>query len=134
MPDVFDAKTRSRIMARVKGKHTRPEMAVRSALHRAGLRFSLHSDKLAGAPDVVMPKHRMAVFVNGCFWHGHACRRGARMPASNATYWRKKIGRNVARDKRVRRQLNREGWRVRVVWECKLDSGVRRIIKELKGA
>ncbi len=133
MTDVFDQQKRSWIMSRVKGRDTKPEVAVRSALHRAGFRFRLHAKDLPGAPDIVLRKHRMVVFVNGCFWHGHGCPRGARIPAANRDYWVRKIARNQARDRRVQRQLRRLGWRVRVVWECKLERGIERVLRDLAG-
>lgn len=130
MVDTFDANTRSRIMGQVKGKDTRPEVAVRRALHAAGLRFRIHRADLPGAPDIVLPKHRTVVFVNGCFWHWHGCPR-CRMPATNVNYWRGKIARNCARDKRNRRALNKLGWRVRAVWECRLERDTLRLVREL---
>ena len=97
MTDIVDSQTRSRMMAGIRGKDTKPELIVRRFLHRAGLRFRLHA-KLPGKPDLVLPKHRAAVFVHGCFWHGHDCARGSRQPKTNADYWIAKIGRNRARD------------------------------------
>ena len=124
--DVVDAATRSRMMAGIRGKDTKPELIVRSFLHRAGLRFRLHA-KLPGKPDLVLPKHRAAVFVHGCFWHRHEGCRYATTPANNAAAWQEKFAANVRRDAKVRQQLEELGWRVLVIWSCELDE--RRLAK-----
>lgn len=121
--DVVDRATRSRMMSGIRGRDTKPEKQVRSFLHRAGLRFRLHAS-LPGRPDLVFPKHRAVVFVHGCFWHRHVGCRYATTPSSNAEFWQAKFDANVARDNRVSRQLRKEGWRVFVVWECRLSSSV----------
>ena len=120
MTDVFDAATRSQVMRRVKGADTTPELVVRRALTRLGARYRLHRKDLPGKPDIVMPGRRLAIFVHGCFWHGHDCARGARVPKQNRDYWVGKVGRNVARDARNAEALAAAGWRVEVVWECEL--------------
>ena len=117
--DVVDRATRSRMMSGIRGRDTKPEKQVRSLLHRAGLRFRLHA-KLPGKPDLVFPKHRAVVFVHGCFWHRHAGCRYATTPSSNVEFWQTKFDANVARDRRVTRQLRKEGWRVFVVWSCRI--------------
>jgi DNA mismatch endonuclease (patch repair protein) len=125
MTDVFDPAQRSAVMRRVKGRNTTPELAVRRALTRLGARYRLHRKDLPGAPDIVMPGRRLAVFVHGCFWHGHDCRRGARTPKQNRDYWVAKVARNRARDTRNVAALAAAGWRVETVWECELkDPGV----------
>lgn len=116
--DVFSRAARSRIMAAVKSRNTTPELAVRSLVHRLGYRFRLHDARLPGSPDLVLPRHRAAIFVHGCFWHGHRCRRGRRVPQTNRAYWLQKRRRNQERDARAIRALRRRGWRVLVVWEC----------------
>jgi len=118
--DVVDAVTRSRMMAGIRGKDTKPELIVRSFLHRAGLRFRLHA-KLPGKPDLVLPKYRAAVFVHGCFWHRHEGCRYATTPANNAAFWQEKFAANVRRDSLVRQQLEKLGWLVLVIWSCELD-------------
>ena len=118
MVDVFSPAQRSAVMRAVKSRDTGPELRVRSAAHALGLRFRLRRDDLPGKPDLVFPKLKLALFVHGCFWHGHACSRGARMPATNARYWRTKIARNVARDVAVIAALQALGWRARTIWEC----------------
>ena len=111
---------RSRIMRAVKGTDTAPEMTVRRLIHGMGFRFRLHRKDLPGKPDIVLPRLHRVVFVNGCFWHGHDCARGARAPKANAEYWRAKIARNSERDAANIATLKATGWRTEVVWECEL--------------
>lgn len=118
--DVFSPEKRSAVMRRVKGRDTSPELAVRKILRAAGIGYRLGGCGLAGRPDVVMKGRRIALFVHGCFWHGHDCSRGARQPKTNADYWIAKIGRNRARDADAAQALRADGWRVIVVWECDL--------------
>jgi len=120
MTDVFSPEKRSSVMRQVKGRNTSPELTVRRALTRLGARFRLHRKDLPGAPDIVLPGRRLAIFVHGCFWHGHDCARGAREPKANADYWRAKIGRNRTRDAENQRKLAGMGWRAEVIWECGL--------------
>ncbi len=118
--DIFDAAKRSSIMRAVKSGDTGPERAVRKAVCAAGYRrrYRLGGVGLPGKPDLVFGAMRKAVFVHGCFWHGHDCKRGARAPKDNASYWRAKITRNAARDRSVLAALKADGWRVIVIWEC----------------
>lgn len=112
---------RSAVMARVRGRDTGPELAVRRALRAEGLTgYRLHRADLPGRPDVAFIGRRAAIFVHGCFWHGHDCPRGARAPKTNAAYWRAKIARNRARDAAALAALEAQGWRALVVWECAL--------------
>jgi len=97
---------------------------VREVLTALGVRYRLHRKDLPGSPDIVIPGRRLAVFVQGCFWHGHHCRRGNRAPKANADYWQAKISRNRARDARVQDELNARGWRVELVWECELKDSL----------
>jgi DNA mismatch endonuclease (patch repair protein) len=120
MTDVFSPEKRSSVMRQVKGRDTTPELKVRKALTRLGLRYRLHRKDLPGAPDIVLPGRRLALFVHGCFWHGHDCARGARTPKQNRDYWTAKIGRNRARDERTRAELQALGWTSLVLWECEL--------------
>ena len=120
MADRLSPSARSSLMQRVKQKNTAPEKIVRSLLHRLGYRFRIHRKDLPGTPDIVLPSRRVAIFVHGCFWHGHDCRRG-RAPASNLEYWGPKIASNRDRDSRKAAALVSAGWRVVVVWECELD-------------
>jgi DNA mismatch endonuclease, patch repair protein len=120
MTDVYPAEKRSAVMRRVKGRDTTPELIVRRALTRLGVRYRLHRKELPGSPDIVMPGRRLALFVHGCFWHGHDCARGSRVPKQNRDYWVAKVGRNAARDARSREALAALGWRVETIWECEL--------------
>ena len=120
MPDTVDSATRSRIMARVRSRNTRPEMILRRALHARGLRYKLHDSALPGRPDLVFPRFRAVCFVHGCFWHRHGGCPRATTPASNREYWERKFAANVRRDGEHRAALLRAGWRVGVIWECAL--------------
>ena len=117
MSDVYPPEKRSAVMRRVKGKDTAPELAVRKVLTRLGARYRLHRGDLPGKPDIVLPGRRVAIFVHGCFWHGHDCARGARTPRQNRDYWVAKVDRNRARDARNAAALEALGWRVETVWE-----------------
>lgn len=118
MTDVFTPEKRSAVMRRIKGRDTKPEKAVRGILRAAGVGYRLGGMGLPGRPDVVMQGRRTAIFVHGCFWHGHDCARGSRKPKTNADYWAAKINRNRARDAEVEARLEADGWRVLTVWEC----------------
>lgn len=107
------------MMSRVRTRHTAPEVEVRKILHRLGYRFRLHVRELPGCPDIVLPRLGAVIFVHGCFWHHHRCSRG-KVPSSNTAFWSKKLQRNKKRDSQARQQLAREGWRVKVIWQCEL--------------
>lgn len=117
MSERLSPEQRSRNMARVKNKNTAPEITVRRMLHRLGYRFRLHRRDLPGNPDIVLPRFRSVIFVHGCFWHGHDCRRGKR-PATHTEFWNTKLDRNIERDQANRKLLKGLDWRVLVVWEC----------------
>lgn len=130
--DVVDKPTRSRMMSGIKGKNTNPEIIVRSFLHRQGFRFRLHGKGLPGKPDIVLPKYRAVVFVQGCFWHRHLCKQFV-WPKSRKTFWKNKLEGNAARDKRKQRALRHLGWRVLVLWECKInEASLKRLSKRLQ--
>ena len=120
MTDVFSTEKRSEVMRQVKAKGTSPELKVRKLLWGMGLRYRLHRKDLPGAPDIVLPSRKLAVLVHGCFWHGHDCARGARVPKQNRPYWTQKIERNRQRDARTQAELVAKGWTPLVVWECDL--------------
>ena len=135
--DVFDPTTRSAVMRAVKSRDTAPELAVRAAVRALGFarRYRLDGRGLPGKPDLVFSAMRKAIFVHGCFWHGHDCKRGARAPKDNASYWSAKISRNRARDVAALAALKRDGWRTLVVWECETrdsDALSRRLAKFLR--
>lgn len=119
--DVLDAKARSTLMARIRGKHTRPELAVRRIASSLGLKFRLHLDDLPGSPDLAFVELKKVVFVNGCFWHRHHCG-AAYSPKTRRAFWAKKFEGNVRRDRRVQSALRRKGWGVMVIWECEIRS------------
>lgn len=126
MADTIDPVRRSRNMAKIKGRDTKPELRLRSALHRDGLRFRVCRRDLPGKPDIVFPRQRVAVQVRGCFWHQHPECRAGRLPTSRLEYWRPKLEGNVRRDAERDEALRALGWRVLVVWECELktDAGL----------
>lgn len=130
MTDIFTKERRSEIMASVRNRNTEPERHVRSEIFRAGFRFSLRRRNLPGSPDVVLPKYRIAVFVHGCFWHGHDCNRGKR-PSSNVEFWNRKIDRNVRRDEDAAARLRATGWAVFVVWTCRVRKDTEELIERL---
>ncbi len=118
--DVFTPEQRSAVMRAVPAKHSTPELKVRRLLTGLGARYRLHRRDLPGSPDIVFASRRLAIFVHGCFWHGHDCARGARVPKSNTAYWLAKIARNRARDAATLKALTALGWRAAAVWECEL--------------
>lgn len=107
-------------MSRVASKNTSPEMKVRSLIHRLGYRFRLHRSDLPGTPDMIFPSRKKIIFIHGCFWHGHNCLRGARLPKTNREYWVKKIESNIRRDRENLERLSADGWNCLVLWECSL--------------
>lgn len=117
---------RSRCMAAIKGKDTNPELIVRKYLFSRGLRFRIQVRKLPGNPDIVLPKYKTVIFVDGCFWHGHEGCRYFRLPKSNVEFWKEKIERNVARDVRNEAELKALGWRIIRVWECEIKTVAQR--------
>lgn len=112
---------RSKWMARIRGKDTKPELLVRRFLHGHGFRYRLHAKDLPGRPDLVLPKYSAVVFVDGCFWHGHVCQ-GGRIPGNNPAFWLAKISNNQARDRRNKRRLRAANWQVLRVWECQITT------------
>lgn len=126
---------RSRTMRAVKGCNTKPEMVVRQLLHRMGYRYRLHRKDLPGKPDIVFSSRRKVIFVNGCFWHGHSCSRGSRLPKTNVDYWQTKISRNVERHSDQLKKLTADGWMVLTLWECELanKSAVERRLRDFLG-
>jgi len=124
-------------MGRIRSKNTKPEIIVRSVLHRMGYRYSLGHGKLPGSPDIVLPKHRTAVFVHGCFWHRHKGCKVATMPKTRVGFWKKKFERNIERDKRNLCELRRLGWKTIVIWECQAlkdpEKLGRRLIDRITG-
>lgn len=124
MPDTMTKEQRHYCMSRIRGKDTRPEMVVRRYLHARGFRYSLHSRKLPGCPDIVLRRYHTVIFINGCFWHGHPGCEKFRMPSTNVEFWQEKIRRNKERDALEVAALEALGWTVIVVWECELSRQV----------
>ena len=122
MADVVDKATRSRMMSGIRGKDTKPEVVIRSMLHRRGFRFRKNVKSLPGSPDIVLPKYKAVIMVNGCFWHGHDCHL-FKWPSTRPDFWRQKINSNKLRDKNNLVLLNEAGWRVLVIWECAVKGG-----------
>ena len=137
MVDSLTNERRSWNMSRIRGRNTGPELRLRSLLHRVGFRFRLHAKQLPGSPDIVLPKHRTAVFVHGCFWHRHSGCRNATVPSTRRDFWQEKFDSNVSRDERNKAALEAAGWTVLTVWECELKADaegvVRRLADKLRG-
>lgn len=130
MADIVAPAVRSRMMAGIRSKDTKPEIMLRKGLHAAGFRFRLHDRRVPGTPDMVFPKWHAVIFVHGCFWHGHGCRL-FKWPGTREEFWREKIGRNMANDARNQAMLADAGWRVGIIWECATRSkaGPQQMVK-----
>jgi DNA mismatch endonuclease (patch repair protein) len=133
--DPLSPSQRSKVMAQVRGKDTKPEMRVRTTVHGMGLRFRLHRRGLKGTPDLVFPKYKVAIFVHGCFWHQHPGCKRASMPQNREDFWRAKLARNVERDTEAELQLRSEGWRVEIIWECETKDAmqIRKRVEKIFG-
>lgn len=131
MTDIVNSATRSRMMSGIRAKNTKPELLLRSMLHRKGYRFRLHAQHLLGTPDLVLAKYSAVIFVHGCFWHGHECP-AFKWPKTREAFWREKITRNRTNDKQVVETLIAAGWRVAVVWECALKKRPEEIAKLMR--
>jgi len=125
--DIWDKKKRSEVMAKVKNKDTKPELYVRKFLFSRGFRYRKNVDKMPGCPDIVLPRYKTVIFINGCFWHGHSV--DGRIPLSNMDFWTKKIEKNRERDEKNTEELKKLGWNVIVVWECELSTREKRVMK-----
>lgn len=134
MADVHDLKTRSYNMSRIKGKDTKPELLVRKFLFANGFRYRLHDKKLPGKPDIVLPKYKTLILVNGCFWHGHENCKYFVLPKTRTEFWLNKIRSNIANDIKNLTALRKAGWKVIVVWECQLkkEKTLNNIIRKIK--
>jgi DNA mismatch endonuclease (patch repair protein) len=129
--DQVPATVRSRMMRAIRSKNTKPELKVRRALHAAGYRFRLHRRDLPGTPDIVLPRYRIAVQVNGCFWHRHDCPRGRHRPSTNTDYWGPKLERNLRRQADATKALSEAGWAVVMIWECEVETGINDLLRNL---
>ena len=128
---IEDVDFRRRGIRAVRSTNTKPEMKVRRMLHALGYRYRLHKPDLPGSPDLAFPAREKAIFVNGCFWHGHSCKNGDRMPKSNVAYWQPKIARNIRRDAENLRKLADSGWEAATVWECEINSDPGGLLQRL---
>ncbi|PKP78893.1 MAG: very short patch repair endonuclease [Alphaproteobacteria bacterium HGW-Alphaproteobacteria-3] len=129
MADVVSPATRSRMMSGIRGKDTKPELAIRRGLHALGFRYRLHARNLPGKPDIVLPRWRAVIFVHGCFWHGHDCHL-FKWPKTRTEFWQQKITANRQNDEKAIAALHAQGWRVLIVWECALKGRTRRNLDE----
>jgi len=129
--DIWSKQKRSEVMSKIRSKNTKPERILRSELFKKGFRFRIHQKKLAGKPDIVLPKYKVAVFVNGCFWHNHQDCKEGRIPSTNSNFWSKKLQRNVIRDKLNIKELRQNGWKVLIIWECEIERNLDQILKKL---
>lgn len=125
MSDIYSKSKRSEIMSHISGKETKPEVIVRKFLFANGFRFRKNVKDLPGKPDIVLPKYKTVIFIHGCFWHGHTCKRGI-LPTTNVEFWKTKIGGNIERDKRDITELGKQGWRVIVIWQCEIKNNLLR--------
>jgi DNA mismatch endonuclease, patch repair protein len=124
MADVVSKKKRSEMMSGIKGKDTRPEMQIRSAIHKLGFRYKLYDKTLPGKPDLVFPKYNAVIFIHGCFWHLHDCHL-FKWPSTRPEFWREKINGNRERDKKIVKSLKEKDWRIMTIWECALKGKYR---------
>lgn len=131
MGDILKKKARSVLMSRVRSRDTSLERYVRQAVWAAGFRYRLHAGELPGTPDLVFPRYRTLVFVQGCFWHSHSCRKGQRRPATNREFWNRKLDDNVARDVANHARLRELGWNVFLIWECSLEQETSTLLAHL---
>jgi DNA mismatch endonuclease (patch repair protein) len=129
--DIWTKEKRSEVMKKIKGKNTKPEKILRSALFRKGYRFRIHRKDLPGNPDIVFPKYKTAVFVHGCFWHFHEDCREGRIPSTNTEFWNNKLSKNIERDKRNINALEEAGWWVLVIWECEIEKNIDDTIQKV---
>ena len=130
MVDIVTAEVRSRMMSRIRGSNTKPELLLRKGLHALGFRFRLHDRSLPGKPDIVLPRYKAVIFAHGCFWHGHDCHL-FKLPSTRAEFWQEKIARNRAVDERTDAALSEAGWRQAIVWECALKGKTRLPLEEV---
>ena len=133
--DIWSKEKRSDVMSKIRSKNTKPEILLRSLLHQKGLRFRIHRKDLPGKPDIVFPSQRVAIFVNGCFWHFHKNCNEGRIPSTNSKFWKNKLEKNIEKDAKVLKELILLGWNVIIVWECEIEKTpsviVQKILKAL---
>jgi DNA mismatch endonuclease, patch repair protein len=124
--DIYSKEKRSKIMSKIKGKETKPEILIRKFLFSEGFRYRINDERYPGKPDLVLPKYKTVIFIHGCFWHGHEGCKASKLPATNAEFWEKKISDNIVRDRKNVEKLEDEGWNVITVWQCEIKSKAKR--------
>ena len=129
--DIWSKQKRSEVMSKIRGKDTKPEMILRAQLFKQGFRFRIHRKDLPGKPDIVLPKYKAVIFVNGCFWHYHKNCKEGRIPSTHSKFWRDKLNRNIIRDEANVKALEKENWKVFVIWECEIEKQFENTIKKL---
>lgn len=132
MSDFLSGRERSELMSRVRSRGTLSELFVRKMIWKAGFRYRLNYRKLPGTPDIVLPRYQITVFVQGCFWHGHSCKKGQRRPSSNQDFWNEKLDKNMERDSAAHARLREMGWTVVEIWECQLHEGTDTLLRQLQ--
>ncbi len=126
--DIWSKEKRSEVMSKIRGKNTKPEILLRSALFKLGLRFRIHKKELPGKPDIVLPKYKTAIFVHGCFWHYHKDCREGRIPNTNSKFWKEKLEMNIKKDEDNVLKLKTIGWKVLIIWECEIEKDIQSIL------
>jgi len=120
--DIYSKEKRSNIMSKIRGQNTKPEELVRKFLFSKGFRYRINDKRYPGTPDIVLPKYRMIIFVNGCFWHGHENCKAAKLPKTNLQTWKRKILDNISRDEKNIAKLKKEGWKIIIIWQCEIKN------------
>ena len=133
MSDIYSSAKRSSIMSKISGKNTKPELIVRSFLHKHGYRFRLHRKDLPGKPDIYLPKYKTVIFVHGCYWHRHRnCKKGRSFPKTNQQFWQDKFNKTIERDKLSQAMLRKQGWKVLIIWECEINDHIEELIDKIE--
>ncbi|WP_307343902.1 very short patch repair endonuclease [Caldalkalibacillus uzonensis] len=130
---MFSREKRSEIMSNIKNQNTKPELLIRSLLHKMGYRFRLHRKDLPGRPDLVLPKYKTVIFIHGCFWHQHPNCKKATIPKRNREFWLKKLTRNMERDQQVIEELESMGWNIIIIWECQVKKNIKEVMDKITG-
>ncbi len=129
--DIWTKKKRSKVMSRIRSKNTKPEIILRSLLHKEGYRFRIHRKDLPGKPDIVFPSKKIAIYVHGCFWHFHKHCPEGRVPKTNSKFWSDKLQKNISRDRKHLREIKKHSWLALVFWECEIENKPEKVMKEI---
>lgn len=130
--DIWSKEKRSLVMSKIRSKDTKPEIILRSELHKLGYRFRIHKKDLPGKPDIVLPKYKTVIFVHGCFWHYHKNCQEGRIPNTNSKFWKEKLFKNIERDKNHQSSCKNLGWKVLIIWECEIEKKLDGVIQKIK--